>query len=154
MTLEQIILSAKEKYHEFTGSGNAAKAEIGNAQWARWATDWQEDTAIMTKNPRQEVQATSDSGKNYDVPSDVLSIVSFKFKQNGNDYVDLKYVPFSLMGKEFGTSWEDEDAGVPTAFTFPTQDTFYLHPTPNSTNQGANYILLNYDYRPPVLSEK
>lgn len=156
MNVGDILIDAKEVYHEFTKASNAARTEISDVQWVRWMDEWQEETSIMTKNPRKEATATSDAGRNYDFPSDflILSTNKIKFKINGGDYDEIVYTPFELMGNRYGGTWEDDDAGVPQTFTIPTPDTFYLHPSPNAANQGSAFILLNYVFRPPVLSHR
>ena len=72
----------------------------------------------------------------------------------GGDYESLDYIPYDLMEKSYSKTWRDDDAGIPAAFTFPTQDIFMVHPKPNAANQGTNYFRINYVYRPATLSHK
>ena len=154
MTVGEILADAKGVFAEFGSAENSARTKISDVQWVLWLDEYQEEAAIMTKNPRTEATATSDSTSAYDTPADFLAMVYFEFKKNGEKYTPLRYVPFELMITEYGNTWRDDDAGVPEAFTLPTQEVFELHPKPNSANQGASFMRMNYVYRPVKLSAK
>lgn len=153
-TRVQIITQAKSCYTQFEdGKGtDSARSGIQAPEWESWFEEWVRDISMFLQYPRKRTSATSTSAQEYALPSDFVTMVKVYFNKNGaGDDVEINFQNYLAIASAYGSAWRSADASVPQVYYFPDEDNYGLMPRPNTTNQGANFITLEYHYFPSVL---